>query len=187
MVLPLFHPPEQSEGFFEQLSLVLSLDNGELEVRQSRTMKVAMDESEVRATVVPGAKNRFPKSAKLLRHADFQRAYKHGKRHFAAQMTVFYLLRAADREIRGPRVGLTVGRVLGGAVERNRIKRRFREAVRFQLHQLTRDVDLVINPKKTALTAPFAELQSQVGHAFQLVDRASLKPFSKIAGESSKS
>ena len=52
---------------------------------------------------------------------------------------------------RGPRIGFTVGKVLGGAVVRNRMKRRLREAVR--LHgPIPAAVDVVINPKKSLLT-----------------------------------
>ena len=35
-------------------------------------------------------KGTFPRSARLLRHADFERVYKQGRRHFSASMTVFY-------------------------------------------------------------------------------------------------
>src|SRR5207237_998616 len=73
---------------------------------------------------------RFPRSTRLLRHADFERVYKLGRRHFSPQMTVFYLPRAKGA---GSRVGFTVGRVLGGAVARNRIMRRLREALRSRL------------------------------------------------------
>jgi ribonuclease P protein component len=116
---------------------------------------------------------RFPKTAKLLRHADFQRVYKQGRRHFATHMTVFYLRRdvvaSPTSAGNGPRVGLTVGRVLGGAVERNRIKRRLREAVRHNLATLAIGVDVVINPKKSALTEEFAILNCEVARAFQVI------------------
>ena len=111
---------------------------------------------------------RFPKASKLLRHADFQRVYKQGRRHFAAHMTVFYL-RRADDDGAGPRVGLTVGRVLGGAVQRNRIKRRLREAVRHHLASLALAVDVVINPKKSALVAEFTLLNDELARAFQVI------------------
>ena len=55
-------------------------------------------------------------------------------------------------------MGLTAGRVLGKAVERNRIKRRMREAVRLNLPLLTRDVDVVLHPRRTVLTAEFARI-----------------------------
>jgi ribonuclease P protein component len=109
---------------------------------------------------------RFRRGSKLLRHADFQRVYQQGRRHFAAHMTVFYLRRP---EGSGPRVGLTVGRVLGGAVDRNRIKRRLREAVRCNLASLAVPVDVVINPKKSARTAEFQALCDQLGQAFRAI------------------
>jgi hypothetical protein len=39
---------------------------------------------------------RFPYSARLLRHADFERVYKQGRRHFSTSITVFYLQRRPD-------------------------------------------------------------------------------------------
>ncbi|MGZ4818744.1 MAG: ribonuclease P protein component [Terriglobales bacterium] len=111
---------------------------------------------------------RFAKTSKLLRHSDFQRVYKQGRRHFAAHMTVFYLQRT-DGTVAGPRVGFTVGRILGGAVDRNRIKRRLREAVRHHLSALALRVDVVINPKKSALLAEFAVLDQEIARAFQVI------------------
>ena len=118
---------------------------------------------------VSGRRARFPRSARLLRRADFERVYKQGRRHFASHMTVFYL---AGREGQGLRVGFTVGRALGGAVERNRMKRRLREAVRLQRPAESAAVDVVINPKKSLLTADFAELQSEIRRAFELIAKA---------------
>jgi ribonuclease P protein component len=120
-------------------------------------------------------KNKFPKSRRLLRHTDFERVYKQGRRHFAADMTVFYLLRAhegATDTTGGPRVGFTVGKVLGGAVQRNRIKRRLREAVRLNGFAPESAVDVVINPKRSLLTTDFAELQNEVAKAFQVIQKA---------------
>jgi ribonuclease P protein component len=111
----------------------------------------------------------FPRSARLLRHADFERVYKQGRRHFAAHMTFFYLRRAQGD---GLRVGFTVGRILGGAVERNRMKRRLREAVRLRRPAAGVSADVVINPKKSLLTADFAELQDEVSRAFDVIQKA---------------
>lgn len=94
--------------------------------------------------------------------------YKQGRRHFAAHMTVFYL-RRQDNEASGPRVGLTVGRVLGGAVQRNRIKRRLRQAVRDNLASLALPVDVVINPKKSVLSSQFMVLRDEVADAFRVL------------------
>ena len=81
-------------------------------------------------------------------------------------MTVFYLPRTAAG---GPRIGFTVPRVLGGAVVRNRMRRRVREAVRASLAELAFSVDVVINPKRSALTADFAELGADVARAFAVI------------------
>jgi ribonuclease P protein component len=116
---------------------------------------------------------KFNKRSRLLKRAEFERVYRGGRRHFSANLTVFFLARAASGQGRGPRVGFTVSRALGAAVDRNRIRRRMREAARLSLAALDRPVDIVINPKKSALTADFRLLESEVRRAFQTIARAS--------------
>lgn len=125
----------------------------------------------------------FPRGARLLRHADFERVYKLGRRHFSASMTVFYWPRAAASvaaaknpaakapTISGLRIGFTVGRALGGAVERNRMKRRLREAVRLTWPGAGANADVVINPKKTLLTVDFTAVVNEVGRAFVVIEQ----------------
>ena len=117
----------------------------------------------------PGKRARFTASMRLLRHSDFERVYKKGRRHFAAHMTVFYLLRERGD---GWRVGFTVGRVLGGAVERNRIKRRLREAVRLQWPGVCIPADVVVNPKKSVLKLEFADLENEIAGAFAVMQKS---------------
>jgi ribonuclease P protein component len=115
---------------------------------------------------------RFPRTARLLRHADFERVYKQGRRHFSASITVFYWPRPeAETPAAGLRVGFTVGRVLGGAVQRNRMKRRLREAVRMSRPLAGVAADVVINPKKSLLTIDFAALQNEVSRAFAIIEQ----------------
>jgi ribonuclease P protein component len=68
-------------------------------------------------------------------------------------------------------VGFTVGRALGGAVQRNRMKRRLREAVRMSLPQPGVAADVVINPKKSLLTADFAAVLNEVSRAFAVIEQ----------------
>jgi ribonuclease P protein component len=124
---------------------------------------------------------RFPRSARLLRHADFERVYKQGRRHFSASFTVFYWPRPqAQTPVAGSgpasphsglRIGFTVGRALGGAVQRNRMKRRLREAVRICFPQSAIAADVVINPKKSLLTTDFAAVRSEVTRAFGAIEQ----------------
>ena len=126
------------------------------------------------------AKMSFPRTARLLRHADFERVYKQGRRHFSASMTVFYLPRpetngntaaAKSPAATGLRVGFTVGRALGGAVQRNRMKRRLREAVRLTRPAPGVNADVVINPKKSLLTNDFDTVMNEVRQAFVVIER----------------
>ena len=126
-------------------------------------------------TAPQNAKKKFPKSRRLLRHADFDRVYKKGRRHFATHMTVFYLRRENDEQQGDPsqlRIGFTVRKILGGAVQRNRMKRRLREAVRLQEAKPPVGVDVVINPKASLLRADFDELKSEIGKAFQVIQKS---------------
>ena len=113
-----------------------------------------------------GGRAKFPRSSRLLRHADFERVYKEGRRYFAAHMTVFYLKRGEPGNLR---VGFTVGRGLGGAVERNRMKRRLRESVRLMRPAVEPAADVVINPKKSLRTAEFSLLLAEVSRAFEVI------------------
>lgn len=114
------------------------------------------------------ARRRYPRSMRLLRHADFERVYQDGRRHFSAHMTVFYLRRHNGDNTR---VGYTVSRALGGAVDRNRMKRRLREAVRLTRPGVAIPVDVVINPKKSLLKADFQDLIEEVRRAFEVVQQ----------------
>lgn len=112
--------------------------------------------------------------ARLSKHADYQRVYKTSRKQFSASMAYFFSLRPNESvaEIHGPRIGLTAGRVLGKAVERNRIKRRMREAVRHNLYRLQSDVDVVLHPRKSVLDMEFARLETEVGRVFISVEAA---------------
>jgi ribonuclease P protein component len=136
-----------------------AVQNGELVSAE------APDQSLQQRAVPEGAS--FPRTARLLKHSDFEHVYKQGRRHFSSHMTVFYL-RQAEGEAR---VGLTVGRVLGGAVQRNRIKRRLREAVRRRRSLLKGAVDVVINPKKSVLTVEFPVVLEEVSRAFGVITK----------------
>ena len=111
---------------------------------------------------------KFPRSSRLLRHADFQIVYQQGRKHFSGNVVAFY---HESGRAGGPRVGFTVGKVLGGAVERNRIRRRMRAAVSRHLPALVKPLDLVLHPRKSVLTMQFAQLDAEIGQVFAAVQR----------------
>lgn len=138
---------------------------------------------------------RFPRSSRLLKHSSFEKVYKDGRRHFSPSMTFFYLLRsvpgATDSFAPPAQIGFTVGRVLGGAVERNRIKRRVRAAVRLNLPEFNQALagrelaaEIVINPKKSAMKTEHPALQSEVARAFAVI--AAAKPVGAASGSSAE-
>ena len=111
-----------------------------------------------RAGSVPARVSRH----RLRKHADFEKVYRRGRRLFSAHMTVFFLQRD-----RGPaRVGFTVPRALGPAVERIRRRMRLREAACLNLSAADEAVDVVIHPKKSAQAADFAQLRDEIARAF---------------------
>jgi ribonuclease P protein component len=115
-----------------------------------------------------GISVRLSRPARLRKHADFEKVYRSGRRIFSAHMTVFFLRRdpGPPGQQTGPaRVGFAVPRALGTAVERNRIRRRMREAVRLN-RGAAGAVDVVIHPKKSALTVEFAALGEEIARAF---------------------
>jgi ribonuclease P protein component len=128
------------------------------------------------------------RDARLRKHADYQRVYRESRKQSSPSMSYFYSLRAPivkpdnartanDRsgDPRGPRIGLTAGRVMGKAVNRNRIKRRMREAVRRNLNRLAADVDVVLHPRRSVLTIEFSKLDQEVGRIFASVESAIAK------------
>lgn len=88
----------------------------------------------------------------------FRLAYREGRR-FADDVLVLY---ARPNGIRVARVGVAVPRRIGGAVARNRLKRRIREAYWKVQHTLPAGTDLVIVPRPAAADAPAHVLERSV-------------------------
>ena len=111
-----------------------------------------------------GGARRFPRSSRILRSADFRLVYDKGIRVSCPLFASFFLARSDSQ---GPRLGLTAPRALGGAVVRNRLKRRLREAFRLHRASFAPGWDVVINPRRALLTASFADLERALGKVIQ--------------------
>ena len=125
------------------------------------------------------------RDARLHRHADYQRAYQASRKQFSASMSWFFSLRqelSQEQNPLGPaRVGLTVGKVIGKAHERNRIKRRMRAAIRNHLASLPAGVDLILHPKRVVLTIDFSQLNAEVHSIFSRAAEQALNPATPAA------
>src|SRR5205809_8091258 len=88
----------------------------------------------------------FPKSAHLLKPAEFERVF--GSEVYASDGTL--VINAAPNNSGLTRLGLSISRKYGCAVVRNRWKRLIREAFRKSLCDLPSGLDLVVRPKRGA-------------------------------------
>ena len=93
-----------------------------------------------------------------MRKADFDAVYRNGKRRSSSYFTVF--LKA--NELAQSRFGFSIKRALGGAVVRNRMRRRMREVLRLHREEISAGWDFVIHPKANVASAEFAALASEL-------------------------
>ena len=118
---------------------------------------------------------RGPKRRRLSRSAEFERVYRQG-RSKGNRFLVLYAFPRAEDDAEGPRLGLSVGRRVGGAVERSRVKRVLREAFWAEAERLPTGSDYVVvaRPEALGLTeregepgirAALSELVDAVGEA----------------------
>ena len=101
---------------------------------------------------------RFPKSARLSRASEFERLRREG-RSFHGKFIVLSILKAASTS--EARVGLITSRRVGGAVVRNRVRRRLREIVRAARPGLQDGLWLVLIARQQAARATFAALEAE--------------------------
>jgi ribonuclease P protein component len=114
------------------------------------------------------------RSRRLSRSADFEAVYRRGRSASSRHLVVYAFARDPSSGAGEPRVGLTVSRKVGGAVDRNRVKRLLREAASRVTPGLSADVDLVIVARPGLAEALASErldwLEAEVR---ELADRAS--------------
>lgn len=122
---------------------------------------------------------------RLLKRVEYEAVYGAGQRRSSPHFSVFYRAQTAvpkgppGRELtregegfsarslpeiagRATRFGISVKKALGGAVVRNRIRRRIREIVRRNRTEIPTGWDIVIHPKSSVARAEFAPLEAEL-------------------------
>src|SRR3954447_4392043 len=121
-----------------------------------------------------------PQRRRLSRSAEFERVYRHGRSKANRFLVLYVFPRAQDDlspEDEGPRLGLSVSRRVGGAVERTRVKRVLREAFWAEAERLPADSDFVVVARPES--GPLAEREGTPGvqaALAELVDGLGGKP-----------
>lgn len=108
---------------------------------------------------------RFPRRERLTSRSDFQAVFKHGARVERPSVVVLWKNGGRTR-----RVGFAVSRQMRGAVQRNRVRRRLREAYRAARGGVeTAGADVVVVARRAALTEPFEKLVRDLRSALDAI------------------
>ena len=134
---------------------------------------------------VPGARPRAGR-VRLSRSADFDRVFRHGRSHAGRELVLYVFPRG---ESEPPRLGLSVSRKVGGAVQRNKVKRLLREAFSLEGQRLPAGTDAVVVARHEANALAEREGLAGIRRVLsQLVDRvADPEAATARAGESDAS
>ena len=114
----------------------------------------------------------FPRSQRLLRRAEFVRVQQQGRRvHLAHFVLLVLRARTPGMRLGVTRLGVTVGKRVGGAVQRNRVKRLVREVFRRNKPLFPRDCDVVLVARPGADRLDYASVLGELVRAQAAIER----------------
>ena len=100
----------------------------------------------------------LPRASRLVRRAEYNAVYREGRRRAGREFTVFL----RPNGLAHSRFGWSIKKALGGAVRRNRIRRRLREIVRLNRQEIAPGWDIVTHPRSAVATAGFLPLTNEL-------------------------
>jgi ribonuclease P protein component len=100
----------------------------------------------------------YPRTARLLRRIEYVAVYRGGKRRSSSQFVIFVRRNGTAHT----RFGSSVKKALGGAVVRNRIRRRIREILRLHRSEIPTGWDIVIHPRASVARIEFSRLTEEL-------------------------
>jgi len=107
------------------------------------------------------------KAYRVKSDADFQKVFHEGKSTANRQFVVYVLEKTKQTHFR---VGISVGKKIGNAVIRNKVKRKIRQAI-FEIDQekeIRHDRDFIVIARKPVLTMSVEEYKKSLIHVFKL-------------------
>ncbi|HEV8199840.1 MAG TPA: ribonuclease P protein component [Candidatus Polarisedimenticolia bacterium] len=99
---------------------------------------------------------RFRPQDRIRKRSEYQALYESARRIPSKSFVLF----VRKNDLGHPRLGITVSRRIGGAVQRNRAKRLMREIFRRHKGEL-QDVDIVVNGRAALPAADYRRLESE--------------------------
>lgn len=91
----------------------------------------------------------------IKRNHEFQRLYAKGKNSASPLLAVYWRKNRLGQN----RLGVTVGKKVGGAVTRNRVRRRLREIYRLHEEELISGCDIVVVARVRAAFSSYRQLE----------------------------
>ncbi|MEH7401915.1 MULTISPECIES: ribonuclease P protein component [Bacillaceae] len=112
------------------------------------------------------------KKNRIKKNADFSRVFQEGSSTANRQFVIYTLKKEDQKQFR---IGLSVSKKLGNAVERNHIKRYIRQALTELSDDLRVNMDYVVIARKPCTELPFNEFKKSLIHVLKRAEALKIR------------